>query len=167
MEYWANPAVLGGLAAFASLGGWTLGLLTSRAPSTATGSGSADALVGCASAAARPAPTASALCQINAHAERRRALADVRSLGLVHDDITALRHRERVLARSAPDHLPGRVDPAPGAAACRFIGIIGEPTCGTPRSACAACVHGNHAAAAMRAPRADQSPSASPCALRV
>lgn len=152
MDWSGGPAALGGIMMCVALGGWSLGRW--QALRTA---GEVPRTPGETAAAAR-APVIPPVepCQHAARTERRLALATVDRLGEIHVEISAYRRAEQVLAKIDGDAVPLRA--ARAGRDCRYLGIVGEPTCSIPASARAvcACGAGCEAIAAQPALRAVQ-----------
>ncbi len=105
--------------------------------------------------AALPA-AAAAPCQHAARAERRRALAVADSLGELHAEISAYRRAQKVLAGPDGDALRLRPHFADVRSECRYLGLMGEPTCSLAAHARSDCATG------LRCSRADPLPQGSP-----
>lgn len=166
MDFLADPAVLGGIIGGALLSGWLMGR---RQGLGATGG---EAL------AAAPEPVAPSVpppaqvladvtaCQYAARAERRQLIEAALSLGDLHAEVTAYRQQEQVLASALSDGLLVAAMHDAGRHECRYLGLIGQPTCplpGTRHETCASR-EGCTAAAASRRARVAQ-PSAEASAL--
>lgn len=163
MDILADPAVLGGIIGGALLSGWLMGR---RHGLCATG-GAALVTVPEPDAPSAPPPTqAISACQHAARAERRKLMETVRSLGDLHDEVTAYRRQEQVLASALSDGLLLAVMPEAGRHECRYFGLIGQPTCPLPGTGHETCAsrEGCTAAAALRRAQAAQ-PSAEPSVL--
>jgi hypothetical protein len=133
-----GPAALGGMMMCVALAAWSLGrwqggLVTDENRRSAAAS-EADRLV-TDNPGIYPSSAPAAPCQNAARAERDVELASATSLGDMHAEISAYRRDEQVLAalKSDPLHLIA------GQAECRYIGIVGTPTCGVPAAARLAC----------------------------
>jgi hypothetical protein len=142
----ADPAVLGSVVMAAVLSGWLLGrrhgvpapdealahpTAEPEAPSTAVAAFDSEALSGATSGATA--------CQHVARAERRQVIEAARSLGELHAEITAYRRQEQVLASALSDGLLVELLPAAARGECRYLGLIGQPTCPLPGTGHAAC----------------------------
>ncbi|MFN3863782.1 MAG: hypothetical protein ACK4RT_05810 [Erythrobacter sp.] len=155
-----DPAALGGLAGLIGVACWALGRAQGRMagedlPDHGARAGAEPPLSPAAAPEApRPAvrsPFAMATtpCQQRALEERRAALARPFALAELHAEVSAIRRDERVLDTTpCADALIILSSTASGAA-CRFIGLSGEPTCPeATRLACpveGACrAQGNH-----------------------
>lgn len=143
MDVSTGPAALGGMMMCVALASWALGrwqggVVTVDEPGSGDLAGP-DA-VPHGTVRLRPAAAPAAPCQHAAREERHVALAGAASLGELHAEITAYRRAEQVLARVEGEVL-GQLHPQREAGgACRYLGVMGEPTCGiseTLREACA------------------------------
>jgi len=141
-----GPAVLGGIMMSLAIGSWSLGRWQSGlgVPDVpAPGPAPADGEAGDAPIQSAPLRTAgSAPCQDAARAERRKALAVADSLGELHAEISAYRRAQKVLA--GPDLDALRLQPlrAELRSQCRYLGVMGEPTCGLSGPVRSACTDG-------------------------
>ncbi|WDA42552.1 hypothetical protein [Erythrobacter sp. BLCC-B19] len=166
MVLFESPAMLGGIIVGVAMLAWTLGRWHSG--------------VAASDAAARPAPKVEpsrpvpapdsaapeaargvvVMCQQAARDERRIAAATARSLGEMHEEIAAYRRQERVLAAALSDGLLVELLPARARHECRYLGLIGQPTCPMSEAEVAAqnCATG---CTATRRPEAYPSPAAS------
>ncbi len=162
MDIAEGPAVLGGIVIWAALGAWALGRwqgglvapadLPASTPSQQP-SGEAGPAPDYAAKPSARAPHRTP-CQDAARDERRIALAAAPSLGEVHDEITAYRRTEHILAQFAEEMPQIHQRHGAGMGGCRFVGLTGEPTCGVPGAARMACMGGVPCANAS--PRAGQ-----------
>jgi hypothetical protein len=87
-----------------------------------------------------------------------------RSLGELHAEVTAYRRQEQVLASALSDGLLVELVPTGARGECRYLGLIGQPTCplpGTGHETCASREGCGAAAASRRARAAQPSPEAS------
>lgn len=147
MELVLDPAALGGLAGLIALASWALGrthgrlagqaqLRVSGSPHT-EGPPSARAEPPFPADAAKPAPAAVSPCQQRAQEERRALLARPVALAELHAEVSAIRRDERILEH-APDNRELIILPhSHREAACRYLGLSGQPTCpGATRSSC-------------------------------
>ncbi|MCL9998234.1 MAG: hypothetical protein NBV68_02535 [Erythrobacter sp.] len=160
MELLANgPALLGAIVISVALGAWSLGrwqgglaLTDDAAPAALpTGGEAEEAHVQCAA----PRGTAGAApCQNAARTERRTALAAADSLGELHAEITAYRRAQKVFA--GPDGQGLCLQPhfEDVRSECRYLGLMGEPTCGVAEQARTACACGTRCAHADPLPPA-------------
>jgi len=159
MELLVNgPAVLGAIVISVALVAWSLGrwqgglaVADDAAPATMPAGGEAgEALMQRAALGGQGA----APCQDTARAERRTALAAADSLGELHAEISAYRRAQRVLA--GPDGEGLRLQPRfeDVRSECRYLGVMGEPTCGIAESARTACACGTRCALADPLPPA-------------
>ncbi|QDH33775.1 hypothetical protein [Porphyrobacter sp. YT40] len=159
-----GAAVPGGLIMAAALAGWMLGRWQSGHARPAQASPLGDGLIGGESGAACSPPeqtragagdTAGAsgvsACQHAARAERREVTEAARSLAELHDEITAYRQQEQVLATAASEGVALELAADSQRQECRYLGLIGQPTCSLPHGGHAACTHSAGCAAAMRA----------------
>jgi hypothetical protein len=133
MNFAGGPAALCGMIMCVALAAWTLGrwqggLVIGEAHGTFP-SGVAGSLP-LGAAGLQPLRTAAAPCQAAARAERKVALAAAASLGEIHAEISAYRRAEQVLAGLQDDPLSRMADWRTGQHECRYLGIMGEPTCG-------------------------------------
>lgn len=170
MDILADPAVLGSIVGGALLSGWLIGR---RHGVHAVGG---EVPVPAPEPAAQPlaqhidAPGENlagvTACQHAARAERRQVIEAARSLGDLHAEVTAYRQREQVLASALSDGLLVAVMPDTGRHECRYLGLIGQPTCPLPGTGHEVCAsrEGCAAAAASRRATAAQ-PSAEASAL--
>lgn len=147
MELLTNgPAVLGGIMMSVAIGSWSLGRWQSGlgvsgdpAPAPAPVAGEA----GEAPLPRAPLRTAGAApCQDAARAERRTALAAADSLGELHAEISAYRRAQKVLEGSDLDVLRLQPPRADLRSECRYLGLMGEPTCGIAGPVRGACTLG-------------------------
>jgi hypothetical protein len=138
MDFVVNgPAVLAAIMMSVALGAWSLGrwqggLVASddAAPSAAPGGGEPGETPMQRAAAVVP-------CQEAAQAERRNALAGADSLGELHAEISAYRRTQKVLAGLEGEGLA--IHRADARSECRYLGLVGEPTCGIAASARMEC----------------------------
>jgi hypothetical protein len=143
MEFLADgPAVLGGIMLSVALGAWALGRWQGglalpdhqAAPETFE--------PGETRVQAAPVAPQSAPCQDTARAERRTALAVADSLGELHAEVSAYRRAQQVLAGPEGDGLRLRPLHEDTRSECRYLGVMGEPTCGVAEPARTACACG-------------------------
>jgi hypothetical protein len=178
MTFAEGPAVLGGIMIWAALGAWALGRWQGGlvAPESVRASplpqqpGEEAASAPDRTAQTAPRASAPTPCQHAARDERRMALAAASCLGEMHEEITAYRRTEHILARLDEEMLQRDPLPADNVGSCRFIGLTGEPTCGVPDAARIACAGGVPCANAVPLPepvRAAQPSAAVPGATRV
>ena len=141
-----SPAVLGGIMMSVAIGSWSLGRWQSdgavsddAAPAAAPDGGEAgEAMM----TRTLPRAAGEAPCQDAARAERRTALAVADSLGELHAEVSAYRRAQRVLAGLDGDALRLRSHQADARSECRYLGLMGEPTCGAAPPARGACRSG-------------------------
>ena len=164
MDILADPAALAGIIGAAMLSGWLMG----RRHGLCANEGEALVAVSEPDAPSAPPPTqalaAVTACQHAARAERRQLMEAVRSLGDLHDEVTAYRRQEQVLVSALNDGLLLAVMPDPGRHECRYFRLIGQPTCplpGTGHETCASREGCTAAAASRRAQAAQPSAEAS------
>jgi hypothetical protein len=165
MDFLADPAVLGGVVMGAVLSGWLMGR---RHGAAALGD-----QAGLPEPEARFEARATShdgdmadvtACQHAARAERRQVIEAARSLGELHEEVSAYRRREQVLASALSDGLLVELLPAAARDECRYLGLIGQPTCplpGTGHETCASREGCTAAAASRWALAAHPSPEAS------
>lgn len=160
MEFLADgPAVLGGIMMSVALGAWTLGRWQGglAVPDDQSASlrrePAGDRMQ---SAPIQPAQLASASLhsggapvQDGAGAERRSALGMGDTLGELHAEISAYRRAQQVLTGPEGDGLHLRPLHVDARSECRYLGFMGEPTCGLPEPSRRACACG------IRCARAD------------
>lgn len=148
MELLVNgPAALGAIMISVALGAWSIGrwqgglaVTDDASPAAmlaggAAGEGSVERATLRGAAEAAPGQDA-------ARAERRTALATADSLGELHDEISAYRRAERVLAGPEWDGLRLHPHFEDVRSECRYLGVMGEPTCGVAEPARSACACG-------------------------
>lgn len=144
-----GPAALGGIMMSVALGAWSLGRWqgTFAVPEDAglRDAGAPDR----PGAAAEPGPQA-------ARAERRSAIDVADSLGELHAEISAYRLAEQVLAGPDGDGLHLRLHREDARSQCRYLGVMGAPTCELAEPLRAACAGGT------RCGKADPLPAAAP-----
>lgn len=138
MDWSGGPAALGGIMMCVALGAWSMGRWQAQRAAADDSSG----MPGETAAARRPALPLIEPCQHAARTERCLALPTDDRLGELHVEISAYRRAERVLAKIDGDAVPLRAAPAEPGRDCRYIGIVGEPTCNTPAAARAVCMCG-------------------------
>lgn len=134
MEVVISPAMLGALVAAIALSAWALGRWQGSATASMAAPEFAPAVISeSAHAPANPSavpdtPWPASPCQQNAADERRHVVSGIGSLADLHEDISAFRRREQVLASLDPDTLFfDNAQPD-----CRFVGITGTPLCPAP-----------------------------------
>jgi hypothetical protein len=144
MDLSGGPAALGGIMMGLALGAWLMGrwqgglaVSDDRAPAAAPTAGPDRSE---ADEVPMQRATAVAPCQEAAQAERRNAMAAAGSLGELHDEISAYRRAQKVLAGLNGDGLG--LSLADARSKCRYLGLMGEPTCGAAASARMACSPG-------------------------
>lgn len=165
MDLSGGPAALGGIMMGVALGAWSMG----RWQALRTAGDDPSGRPGDTAAAQGPALPPIEPCQHAARAERRLALASDDRLGELHVEISAYRRAERVLAKIDGDALPLRLAISEPGLDCRYLGIVGEPTCGIPAAArldCA-CATGSDEIAAMPSLRVVQPSAAAGDGMRV
>lgn len=138
MDFSGGPAALGGIMMCIALGAWSMG----RWQALRTAGEIPSALPRSTAAAREPALAPIEPCQHAARAERRLALPTDDRLGELHVEISAYRRAERVLAKIEGDVLLSRPAQAQPGRNCRYLGIVGEPTCNIPAAARALCACG-------------------------
>ncbi len=168
MDFMATGAVVsGGLIMAAGLAGWMLGrsrrgLVRVRPPSAC-----GDEMAEGAAREAPPTPPHTATvdaypagatdvtaCQHAARAERREVTEAARSLAELHAEITAYRRQEQVLAATLDRGVPLKLAADTRRQECRYLGLVGQPTCSQPHSGHGACTRSD---ACRSTTRADQS----------
>ena len=172
MEFFASPALLGGIVACFALGGWTLGRCQSGAVPAH------DALMPEQIALHPPfewrAPASHDRGAVSpgrqaARSERQVALDTAPPLGQLHAEISAYRQQAQVFAGVAEGEFATELALAVRQHECRYLGLIGQPTCGMPQAALPACDCSGDCAAGsvlLRAAVAVQ-PSPADCLTRV
>jgi hypothetical protein len=172
MELLADgPAVLGAIMMSVAIGAWSLGRWQSGlgvpdapAPEPAPVGGEA----GEAPIQHAPLHTAAGAApgQGDARAERRTALAVADSLGELHAEISAYRRAQQVLAGPDADRLGLHSQLADSRSECRYLGLMGEPTCGLAGPVRGACTLGTRCSKADPLPpgpaRTERAPQPSP-----
>jgi hypothetical protein len=153
MNYLADPAVLGSIVMGAVLSGWLLG--RQHAAARMVGSetpGPAPEPLPEPQAAIPPEARGAAVtaCQHAARAERRQVIEAARSLGELHAEVTAYRLQEQVLASALSDGLLVELIPGAARGDCRYLGLIGQPTCPLPGTGHETCTSREGCAAASR-----------------
>ena len=145
MDISAGPAALGGMMMCVALASWALGRWQGGVVALEDAdSGDLADPVAAPRIAVRLSPAAvpAAPCQHAAREERHVALAGAASLGELHAEITAYRRAEQVLARVEGEVL-GQLHPQhETGGACRYLGVMGEPTCGISEALRQACACG-------------------------
>jgi len=150
MEFVANgPAVLGAIMMSVALGSWSLGRWQGGVARFDDAAPPAPPLMPAAEETGETPPepaalrgTGAAACQDAARAERRIALAAADSLGELHAEISAYRRAQRVLVSPDGDELRLRQHFADVRSECRYLGLMGEPTCSLAAPARSACTLG-------------------------
>lgn len=141
MDLSGGPAALSGIMMGVALGAWSMGrwqgglaVSGDRTPAAAPTAGPV-----CSEADEAPIQRATdaAPCQEAAQAERRNAMAAADSLGELHDEISAYRRAQKVLAGINCDGLG--LNLAEARSECRYMDLMDEPTCGAAASARMAC----------------------------
>jgi len=152
-----GPAALGGMMMSVALGAWSLGRWQGSfaVPEDA---GPRDTRLRDAGAPDRPGAVAEPGPQA-ARAERRSALAVADSLGELHAEISAYRRAEQVLAGPDGEGLHLRLHREDARNECRYLGVMGAPTCEVAEPVRAACACGT------RCGKADPLPAAAPAPL--
>lgn len=138
MDLSGGPAALSGIMMGVALGAWSMG----RWQALRTAGDNPCRRPGETATARGPALPTIEPCQHAARAERRLALASEDRLGELHVEISAYRRAERVLAKIDGDALPLRSAMSEPGLDCRYLGIVGQPTCGIPATARAVCACG-------------------------
>jgi hypothetical protein len=145
MDMMASPAMLGGLMMAVAWGAWVLGRWQGAAAAAAMAlpvasdrQASESAQPNATQQAASPRVTAAAFtspCQQDAADERHLALTPDISLGDLHEEISAYRRREQVLASLDP----GAFQFDRAAQDCRYVGLTGQPVCPAPANVRQGC----------------------------
>lgn len=138
MDLSGGPAALSGIMMGVALGAWSMGRWQALKTVGDNPSGRAGETAAAGGAALPPVEP----CQHAAWTERRLALASDDRLGELHVEIIEYRRAERVLAEIDSDAVLLRPAWEEGARHCRYLGIVGEPTCGIPATARAVCACG-------------------------
>ncbi|MCZ8371028.1 MAG: hypothetical protein O9293_13900 [Porphyrobacter sp.] len=152
MDIAGGPAAFGGMMMSLALAAWSLGRwqggLVTGEDCDAAAPGAVKEASAAGSAGFHPSSVPATPCQDAARAERSVALASATSLGEIHAEISAYRRAERVLSDLKDDPLSLTGKRHAGQAGCRYIGIVGTPTCGVPEAArlANACGTGRHPA---------------------
>ena len=152
-----------GLALGAAVAGWMLGRWQSGQTRAAPLSPVDDGITEDEAAAPRPSGSqtvpfadlsadanAASACQHAARAERREVTEAARSLAELHDEITAYRQQEQVLAATVGEGMPLELAADALRQECRYLGLIGQPTCSLPHGGHSACTRSAGCPAAMR-----------------
>ena len=140
MELLVNgPAVLGAIVISVALGAWSVGRWQGGLAVTGEAGEALMQRASLGSACAAP-------CQDAARAERRTALPAADSLGELHAEISAYRRAQRVLAGPDGDGLRLAPHFEDVRSECRYLGVMGEPTCGVAEPARTACACGTRCA---------------------
>lgn len=173
MEFLANgPAVMGAIMMSVAISSWSLGRWQ-RGPrvSDEPPQGAAPVRGEAGEAPIQRAPlraVAAAQCQDDARVERRTALAVADSLGELHAEISAYRRDQQVLAGPDADRLGLHVQLADVRSECRYLGLVGEPTCALAVPVRGACTLGTRCSNADPLPpgpaRVERAPQPSPAA---
>lgn len=137
-----GPAALGGIMLCVALGAWTLGRWQGGLAAPEEPALPARGEAGEARMQSAPQRPGAAPCQDAAKAERCTALAGADSLGELHAEISAYRRAQQVLAGPECDGLGLRPPVEAAGNPCRYLGLMGEPTCGISETARAACACG-------------------------
>jgi hypothetical protein len=155
MEFFADgPAMLGGIMLSVALGAWTLGRWQGGlALPDDQGAPVSTREPGEARMQAAPVPPQSAPCLDTARAERRAALVVADSLGELHAEISAYRRAQQVLAGPEGEGLRLRPVFEDTRSQCRYLGVMGEPTCAATELTRAACACGTRCSRAEPLPR--------------
>ncbi|MFM7378777.1 MAG: hypothetical protein ACKO1O_11730 [Erythrobacter sp.] len=136
----SGPAVLGAIMMSVAIGSWSLGRWQSRPRvSDAPAPGSAPVGGEAGEAPVQRAPRRASRYEDDARAERRTALAVADSLGELHAEVSAYRRAQQVLAGPDADRLGLHAQLADVRSECRYLSLMGEPTCalaGPVRGAC-------------------------------
>jgi hypothetical protein len=138
MDFSGGPAALGGVMMCIALGAWSMG----RWQALRTAGDDPSGVPGGTAAMRGPALAPVEPCQHAARTERRLALPTDDRLGELHVEISAYRRAEQVLAKIEGDVLPLHPAQAEPGRNCRYLGIVGEPTCNIPAAARALCACG-------------------------
>lgn len=154
----AGALAPGGLALGAAVAGWMLGRRQSGKARVAPLSPVVDGMTeGEAPAPSQTVPfahlsadaNAASACQHAARAERREVIEAVRSLAELHDEITAYRRQERVLAATVGEGMPLELAADALRQECRYLGLIGQPTCSLPHGGHSSCTRSTSCPAPM------------------
>ena len=154
MEFFGDgPAVLGGIMLSVALAAWTLGRWQGglTMPEDQTSSSLREPKEDRAGLA--PPLSYATRGPERASVDRRSALAVADSLGELHAEISAYRRAQQVLAGPEGDGLRLRPLHEDARRECRYLGVMGEPTCGCPEPARMTCASGT------RCSRADPLPA--------
>jgi hypothetical protein len=140
MDIAGGPAALGGIMMGVALAAWSLGRWQGGLVSCDNRSAAAGEIerVAAGNLELHPPFAVATPCQTAARMERNVAMATALSLGDMHAEISAYRRAEQVLAGLTSD--PLRL--TEGRTGCRYLGVIGEPTCGVATAARLACACG-------------------------
>lgn len=158
MDLAAGPAALGGIILWVSLAMWALGRSSGTGDGPGASSVRGNAAADGAGAVAEgdpfttPVQPTDSPRQDAARAERHVALAAANSLGELHAEISAYRRAEQVLAQLDDDVLRLRALVENVRAECRYLGLMGDPTCAMAEPARAACACGTRCSNAAPLP---------------
>jgi hypothetical protein len=143
MEFFAHgPAMLGGIMLSVALGAWTLGRWQGGLALPDDRAAPAPREPGEARMQATALPSALAPHHDASRTECRAALVVADSLAELHADVSAYRRAQQVLA--GPEGAGLRLRPVfeDTRSQCRYLGVIGQPTCGVAQPARTACACG-------------------------
>ncbi len=141
MNLMDNPAIVGTMMTSIAFGAWALGRWQGAAaacmalPVASPTPTSEPAHLPEAAPVAREVSAPASPCQQNAADERRSLATDVVSLADLHEDVSAYRRREQVLASLDA----GMLFSDTALQDCRFVGITGEPLCPAPANVRQGC----------------------------
>lgn len=132
MEFYADPAALGGVVIGLMLAAWLLGRWHGEAADRCgTGEPIAEPPAVPSDRVPRHAPARP--CQQAAREERRAVLEAAAALGEIHADVSAYRRAQQVLADGAfAGTIRAGLSASGEGEACRYLGISGQPTCPLP-----------------------------------
>lgn len=177
MDFSEGPAALGGIMMCVALGAWALGrwqggLVEDQRRTVNSGASEAGRILfdQASTPSGLPAPVTQArdIPSLDAaRAERGLALGGVGPLAQLHAEITAYRHAEQVLVGLDSNLLQPSGIVQGTASDCRYLGIVGEPTCGMiagTHQDCDCSIHARMALSAIQVPQPVQ-PSASVAGL--
>lgn len=171
MDFMANgPAVLGGMMLTVAMLAWALGRWQGgfSAAEEARKPGEREAPEG----AMQAAPQGLEAVHDAARMQRRSALAAADSLGDLHEEISAYRRAQQVLASAEGDGLGINTLAGDARSECRHLGVMGQPTCAAAEPVRAACACGTRCGLAdprppVRTERLIQPVAAAPGLTRV
>lgn len=145
MDWIAGPAVLGGIIMSVALGSWALGRWQRDFVASQDSGAGEPACAGTAPpdvvasdiaapvmrmpAQSLPTPSRPVPSSQHTAPAARRSQDQVAALGELHAEISAYRRTEQVLATLDSDPLRLTAFPQSQRTDCRYLGLIGEPTC--------------------------------------